>query len=287
MKFLSIGDIMMDVSVVIKSEIEFAGDTRAKVTSQGGGAAANVAVWLAEANQDVFLNTRVGDDQPGEYLLRELANRGVKNSQRQIKGESTGVVVVLVDKNGERSMFPDSGANSGLSLKDLPDLNQFEVTYFSGYALINPQSRRNALEILESLKMPIVIDPGTVGALNNIPLIEIKNWLSHAAVLILNGEEAKYISNKNKILDALKDLKKIVPTVVIKLGDKGAIAIDKEIVEVGIGRKKPIDTTGAGDAFVAGFISQWFKSYDLRDAINQGSILASKCISFVGAWPAK
>ena len=70
-------------------------------------------------------------------------------------------------------------------------------------------------------------------------------------------------------------------------GDKGAIGIDKEIVEVGIGRKKPIDTTGAGDAFVAGFISQWFKSYDLRDAINQGVILASKCISSVGAWPAK
>jgi len=277
----------MDVSVVIKSEIEFSGDTRAKITSQGGGAAANVAVWLAKAKQDVFLNTRVGDDQPGEYLLRELANRGVKNSQRQIKGESTGVVVVLVDKNGERTMFPDSGANSGLSLKDLPDLNQFEVVYFSGYALINPQSRRNALEILESLKMPIVIDPGTVGALKNIPLIEIKNWLSHAAVLILNGEEAKYISNKNKILDALMDLKKIVPTVIIKLGDKGAIGIDKEIVEVGIGRKKPIDTTGAGDAFVAGFISQWFKSYDLRDAINQGVILASKCISSVGAWPAK
>ena len=277
----------MDVSVVIKSEIEFSGDTQAKITSQGGGAAANVAVWLAEANQDVFLNTRVGNDQPGEYLLRELAIRGVKNSQRQIKGESTGVVVVLVDKNGERTMFPDSGANSGLSLKDLPDLNQFDVTYFSGYALINPKSRKNALEILKSLKMPSVIDPGTVGALKNIPLTEIKNWLGHAAVLILNSEEAKYISNKTEILDSLMDLKKIVPTVVIKLGDKGAIAIDKEIIEVEIKPADPIDTTGAGDAFAAGFISSWFKTYNLKDAINQGSNLARKCISSVGAWPPK
>jgi len=191
MTFLCIGDTMMDVSVAINSEISYGGDTRAKISSQGGGAAANVAVWLAEDKQDVFLNVRVGNDQPGDYLLRELSIHGVKNSAKKQKGEATGVVVVLVDKNGERTMFPDSGANSGLSLKDLPDLNQFKAAYFSGYALVNPISRVNAVEILKTLTMPVVIDPGTVGALRNIPLAEVKSWLGLASVLILNEEEAK------------------------------------------------------------------------------------------------
>lgn len=287
MTFLCIGDIMMDVSVTINSEISYGGDTRAKISSQGGGAAANVAVWLAEDKQDVFLNVRVGNDQPGDYLLRELSIHGVKNSAKKQKGEATGVVVVLVDKNGERTMFPDSGANSGLSLKDLPDLNQFKAAYFSGYALVNPISRVNAVEILKTLSIPVVIDPGTVGALRNIPLAEVKSWLGLASVLILNEEEAKFISEKSDVNDALIELKKIVDTVVIKLGGKGAIAIDDQICEVEITREEPVDTTGAGDAFAAGFISSWFANHNLNDAINHGAELARKCIANVGAWPVK
>ena len=287
MSFICIGDTMMDVSVAINSEIEFAGDTRAKISSQGGGAAANVATWLAADNQDVFLNVRVGNDQPGDYLLRELAIHGVKNSAKKLKGESTGVVVVLVDKNGERTMFPDSGANSGLSLKDLPELSQFSAAYFSGYALVNPNSRINALEILKNLNMPIVLDPGTVGALRSLPLDEVRNWLGYASVLILNGDEAKFISGKSEIKEALNALKKIVPTVVIKLGGDGAIAIADEICEVEIKREEPVDTTGAGDAFAAGFMSSWFANHNLKDAINHGAALARKCIANVGAWPVK
>ena len=278
---------MMDVSVAINSEIEFAGDTRAKISSQGGGAAANVATWLAFDKQDVFLNVRVGNDQPGDYLLRELAIHGVKNSAKKQKNESTGVVVVLVDKKGERTMFPDSGANSNLSLEDLPELNGFDAAYFSGYALINPKSRANAIEILQKLPMPIVFDPGTVGALRNIPMSEIKDWLNYASVLILNGEEAKFIADKSDVKEALTELKKLVPTVVIKLGGKGAIAINNEICEVEIERVEPVDTTGAGDAFAAGFISSWFANQNLKDAINHGAELARKNIENVGAWPVK
>ena len=287
MTYLCIGDIMMDVSVAINNEISYAGDTPAKISSQGGGAAANVAVWLAEDKQDVYLNVRVGNDQPGDYLLRELAIHGVKNSAKKQKGQSTGVVVVLVDKNGERTMFPDSGANSGLSLKDLPDLKQFKAVYFSGYALVNPISRVNAVLILKELKIPVVIDPGTVGALRNIELNEVKSWLSYASVLILNEEEAKFIAQTTDVDVALIELRKLVKTVVIKLGGKGAIAIDDEICEVEIDRKEAVDTTGAGDAFAAGLISSWFKNHNLKDAISHGAELARKCIANVGAWPVK
>ena len=129
--------------------------------------------------------------------------------------------------------------------------------------------------------MPVIIDPGTVGALRNIPLAEVKSWLGLASVLILNDEEAKFISEKSDVNDALIELKKIVDTVVIKLGGKGAIAIDDQICEVEIKREEPVDTTGAGDAFAAGFISSWFANHNLNDAINHGAELARKCIANV------
>ena len=286
-EILCIGDAMVDVIVELGEEINIGSDTQSKISMIGGGAAANTACWLGSQKEAVRFVGKVGSDAAGKQFISDLDSFGVSHNDLCSDGAHTGMVVVLVDKNGERTMFPDSGANSSLSLKDLPDLNQFKAAYFSGYALVNPISRANAVEILKTLTMPVVIDPGTVGALRNIPLTEVKSWLSFASVLILNEEEAKFISEKSDVTEALTELKKIVDTVVIKLGGKGAIAMADQICEVEIKREEPVDTTGAGDAFAAGFISSWFANHDLKDAINHGAELARKCIANVGAWPVK
>ena len=59
---------MMDVSVVIDSEIHETGDTRATISTQGGGAAANVATWLSHVGNEVFLCSHAGDDINGHFL---------------------------------------------------------------------------------------------------------------------------------------------------------------------------------------------------------------------------
>ena len=196
----------MDVSVFIDSEIHKGGDTQAFITTQGGGAAANVARWLAHMGCDTFLCSRVADDTNGLILQKELDAFNVRHSDYRVPHEKTGTVVVLVSEDGERTMFPDSGSNSGLSSADLPPLDGFTAAYLSGYALINSQSRTNVLEMIQILKakgIPLVFDPGTVGALRRIPNSMLQEWIRMMDILLLNEEEALYISQISDLHGAL------------------------------------------------------------------------------------
>jgi sugar/nucleoside kinase (ribokinase family) len=289
-QFLCIGDTMMDVSVVIDSEIHEGGDTRASISTHGGGAAANVATWMAALGNGVFLCSRLGDDVNGRFLHQELDEYCVRHSGKLVDGEKTGVVVVLVRENGERTMFPDSAANSGLSKADLPPLENFTAAYLSGYALINPKSRKNVTEMIALIKdagIPVVLDPGTVGALRYVPLSLLHEWISLADILILNEEEALYSAGKDDIESALIVLAGLTPLVVAKRGKRGAMAIFEKVMiaQVSAQDVEVLDTTGAGDSFAAGFMSAWYQDRNLEEALKSGVAQASRCISQVGARP--
>lgn len=289
-KVLCIGDIMLDVTAVVGAPINQGVETRAKISTQGGGAAANVASWLAVSGTPSFLIARVGDDAAGKTVLAELDQYGVENSHTVIPGASTGVVVVLVDALGERTMFPDSGANSGLGLADLPPLDQFTAVYLSGYPLVNPASRAGALEILGTISergLPVVFDPSTVGVLLEVGLKQVRDWLTMVDVVILNEEEAHFLSGKNNPVEAAAVLLELTPLVVIKRGANGALAQARgeSLVQISAVDTQVVDTTGAGDAFAAGFIKSWTVSTDLLAALQSGADLAARCVSLVGSRP--
>ena len=280
----------MDVSVFIDSEIHKGGDTQAFITTQGGGAAANVARWLAHMGCDTFLCSRVADDTNGLILQKELDAFNVRHSDYRVPHEKTGTVVVLVSEDGERTMFPDSGSNSGLSSADLPPLDGFTAAYLSGYALINSQSRTNVLEMIQILKakgIPLVFDPGTVGALRRIPNSMLQEWIRMMDILLLNEEEALYISQISDLHGALIALATKAPVVVIKRGDAGVTAISEQVrtVELPALDVEVIDTTGAGDSFAAGFIASWFDEGIVEKAVENGIAQASRCCAMVGARP--
>ena len=280
----------MDVSVFIDSEIHKGGDTQAFITTQGGGAAANVARWLAHMGCDTFLCSRVADDTNGLILQKELDAFNVRHSDYRVPHEKTGTVVVLVSEDGERTMFPDSGSNSGLSSADLPPLDGFTAAYLSDYALINSQSRTNVLEMIQILKakgIPLVFDPGTVGALRRIPNSMLQEWIRMMDILLLNEEEALYISQISDLHGALIALATKAPVVVIKRGAAGVTAISEQVrtVELPALDVEVIDTTGAGDSFAAGFIASWFDEGIVEKAVENGIAQASRCCAMVGARP--
>ena len=280
----------MDISVVIGSEINASGDTPATISTQGGGGAANVATWLTYLGEDAFLASRIGDDSYGRTLHAELDSYHVRHSAERVLDEKSGVVVVLVNESGERTMFPDSGANSGLSRADLPPLTPFSAVYLSGYALINPKSRAGVTEMILEIKtngLPIALDPGTVGALRLIPASLIKEWVSCADLLFLNEEEALFISEESEIDRALAVLRDLAPLVIVKRGEHGAIAQARgsELVQISARPSEVIDTTGAGDAFAAGFISAWFTLGSVEDSLIAGAESAAISVAMVGARP--
>jgi sugar/nucleoside kinase (ribokinase family) len=289
-KILCVGDVMIDVSVQVPKYGVDGKERRANIQLGGGGAAANVACWLASAKDDPFLITRVGNDFAGRFLIEEIERFGVRHSQQTISEKSTGVVVVLIDETGERTMYPDSGANEGLSLLDLPKEQDFDGAYISGYSLINKNSRSGVIEIIKHLKergVKIWFDPSTVGIMAETNLATIQEWLSLVDVLCLNEEEAAFITGTSNPLTALDLLLGLTPLVVIKRGRLGAIGKvrGEEIVNVPALPTELIDSTGAGDAFMAGLISEYSNSQNLATAINFANELGSKCVTKLGSRP--
>ena len=289
-KILCIGDIMLDVTVLLNRPIVEGLETRAKISTQGGGAAANVASWLSYNKTPAYLVTRVGDDSAGKTVIAELDSYGVEHSAQIIPNANTGVVIVIVGREGERTMFPDSGANAGLGLADLPELSQFSAVYLSAYSLINTQSREGVLQIIEAskaAKLRIILDPATVGVLMEVGESAAIEWLSFIDTIILNEEESHFLTGKENPVDAAAKLLEHVNTVVIKRGSNGALAQNRgdQLIQVEAKKTSVVNTTGAGDAFAAGFISVWAENGPLIDALESGSNLAAQCVALVGARP--
>ena len=188
-KILCIGEVNLDVVAIISSDINYGSDTAAKVSTHGGGAGGNVAAWLRIAGAQSHMLARIGKDAAGVAVRSEFDRLGVTYSEIDVHGAPTGIVVVIVDKDGERSMFPDNGANSGLTLADLPELDSFNAAYISGYALLDPKSRPGILQMIGKIKaagLKIYLDPATVGGMAGVPIAEIRAWINQVHCLLLS-----------------------------------------------------------------------------------------------------
>ncbi len=288
-KILCIGDLALDVISQLKEPINYGNDTASKISSHPGGQAANVATWITRTNSRAHLVARTGNDPVGFALISDLDKYGVEHLNLMHSGRPTGVVVILVDANGERTMFPDNGANAALEVSDLPPLDDVDGVYLSGYALLDFRSRDAVLAMITKVKAagkPIYFDPTTTGAMKIVSRDEVLSWVSSMDGILLNSEEALYLGDATDIEVAEKNLQKYTPLVVIKLGSKGALAVNgNESAKVSAVTTNVVDTTGAGDSFAAGFIPKWLETSDLTQALSAGAALAAKCVASVGARP--
>jgi sugar/nucleoside kinase (ribokinase family) len=288
---LCIGEVNLDVIAVISSAINYGSDTAAKVSMHGGGAGGNVAAWLRVAGAQSHMLARIGQDSAGALIRSEFDRLGVTYSQINVAGAPTGTVVVIVDSDGERSMFPDKGANSGFRLSDLPELSFFNAAYISGYSLLDPKSSSGILQMIGKIKsagLKIYFDPATVGGMAGIPIAEIRSWINQMHCLLLNEDEAKYLSSSNDLAVAMADLLTICPTVLIKRGAAGVTAANRNLPGISLPAvaAEVIDTTGAGDSFAAGFIAADQAGLDFTASLGAALTMAAKCVAIVGARPA-
>ena len=292
-KVLCIGDVMLDVVTkisVLPSQINYGSDTPAKISTHGGGAAGNVAAWLMRTDAQSTIVGHVGNDAAGSALVSEFDALGVQHHNLVVENGHSGVVVVLVDPTGERTMFPDNGANSGLHIGDLPDLDGFNAVYISGYSPLDPLSLPGIKEMIAKIRsagIPIYFDPASVGGMKEVALDEVKSWLPLMSVLLLNEEEALYLSGASDIEVALDYLLQTCEAVVIKRGSHGAIGKSRgrDSIAVPAISTEIADTTGAGDAFAAGFISHFSMNKDLNRALMAGAEIAAQCVAIIGARP--
>ncbi|MFM8843612.1 MAG: carbohydrate kinase family protein [Actinomycetota bacterium] len=289
-RILCIGDAALDVIVKMQTELHIGSDTASHISMHGGGAAANTATWLAQLGHSVYFSCRIGDDAAGRAIAAEFDSRGIEYRREFLSNEKTGVVVVLVNNKGERTMFPDSGANSGIGEIDLPSLKNFDAAYLSGYSLFNPLSTSGVEAMISRIKeaeIPLIFDPASVGTMTVFGHERVLQLLPLMDVAIMNEDEARFLAKSDSLENTLQILTSLIPVVVVKTGSKGARAQMRagDVVTSQTEAIAAIDTTGAGDAFAAGFIPQWLHSHDLLTSMNAGNDLARKCVAIIGARP--
>ena len=282
---------MLDVVAQIPTsphELHLGNDTRTIISTHGGGAAGNTASWLAVLGNDVTMVGRIGNDTAGSAITAEFDALGISYGNIVKEGLHTGVVVCLVDPSGERTMLADNGANAGLEVSDLPALDGVDAIYLSGYAPLAPLSREGVLEMVRTINsrgIPIIFDPATVGGMQGVPVVEILSWCALMDTVIMNEEEAIYLSGLSDLESALNFFVELTPRAIIKRGSAGAIGLERggQIISVAATTSAVVDTTGAGDAFAAGFIDAFTGRRDFSHAIERASAVAGHCVAIVGA----
>jgi ribokinase len=256
-----LGDINLDVIARVSSYPAPGGDglaTRAVV--RPGGSAANVAAGLARLGLKVALIGRVGQDPLGELALAALAEVGVDLSAIQRDPTTmTGLMFIPVTPDGERTMFGYRGANPHTELPaTAPALfDGTRIFHLSGYALLEPPQSRAALQALTLARdagAVLSLDPAHEGVTCCTDMI--RSFLPDLGLLLLNEVEASRLSDQADPLDAARTLVADgVGLVAVKLGPTGCIVASAEgWARLPAFEIDAVDSTGAGDAFDAGFL---------------------------------
>jgi sugar/nucleoside kinase (ribokinase family) len=290
-RLVVLGDVMVDVVCRLDGPIALGSDAPARIEFGCGGSAANVSAWAAVARgagAAPVLAGRIGADERGRSAEAELRAVGVETRLAVDPERPTGTCVVLVGPDGERSMVPDPGANDRLAEEDLPDdvLVEGAHLHLTGYSLVRDGSRaagRAAIARARDRGMSVSVDPSSAALLSPAFMEE----LDGVGLLLPNAEEAAVLSGEEDVERAALVLAARIPEVIVTLGAAGALWTSRgRVCVVDAEGATPLDTTGAGDAFAAGFLIARLSGAGPEQALREGCRLAAVAVRTPGARPA-
>jgi len=249
-----------------------------------GGSAANTIVGLARLGLKTGYIGKVANDREGKLLLEDFRKEGVDTTGVTIASHGrSGVAYGYVDAKGERALYIDPGANDTLTFTeinlDYASNSEFlHLTSFIGEKPFNAQKKL----IKKLSNVEVSFDPGEIYTRRG--LIALKPIIKRSHVVLLNENEVRILTRHNYKEGARILMKEGADMVAVKLGGKGCYVTDgKESFLVEPYQTKVVDTTGAGDAFCAGFLYGLIKGKDLYICAKLGNFVASRCITKMGA----
>ena len=276
-------DMLFKVNRIAKAEEEsFIED----YTEACGGSAANTMVGLARLGCKVGFIGKVANDREGKMQIDCFNTEGVDTSGIiQAKHGKSGVVLGFVDKKGARALYINSGANDTIEPREIKwdYVSQTKFLHLSSF--VGEKSLRTQTKLLSSLPSDVKIsfDPGSVYAQKGFAAIEpiIRNsyvLMPNAVELELLTGEANYCKGADLLIEMG------VKIAAVKLGSKGCYITDgRERLRIEPYRVKVVDTTGAGDAFCAGFLYGLINNKSLYECGQLGNFVASRSVTAMGA----
>ncbi len=265
-----LGDAHIDVVVGVREPVAADTDTRAQASLAVGGQAANVAAWVVALGGASRLIAATATDLAASLVTAELARRGVELVGPRVEG-NTGVVVALSDGGDKRSMLTDRGVGPELSAGAIDPawLDDCSWLHLPGYSLTAEPVRGAAFAAAAAARdrsARLSVDLSSTAAITECGVGEFRKLLASLRPDVLLGNQAE-----TELIGELPEMPGM--TVITKLGAGGVIAGGRHYPAQ---RTRPADSTGAGDAFAAGY---------LVGGVALGLAAAARAVATMGAMP--
>ncbi len=289
-KIVVVGSLNMDLVVQVPN-IPKPGETVLGVNfaTFPGGKGANQAVAAARLGASVTMIGQVGDDTYGEMLVGNLASEGVNTETISIdENNATGVAMITVDEHGQNSIAVASGANFTLTAEDIQSawekIGEIDILVMPLETPI--ETIFKAAELARDQNVPVVLNPAPARSLD-------PDLLSMVDVIVPNEHEvlqiAGYVDSGNtSVEDAARTMINLgVNAVVITLGGNGVMIVDNNpgVMTIPSIKVDVLDTTAAGDSFVAALAVGLVEGKSLRDACYFANAAGAITVTRMGAQP--
>lgn len=258
-----------------------------------GGGGANVALNVARAGYKVILISKIGHNHFEKVILDRLKRASVSVKLSQFEDDYYNLSAVLLTEKGERTIINYQNQHEHL-LNDLywqrvASVHQTKMVYFGNLPDVSLTERKVLIRKLREISQRLIINLGVNDCRRDRD--QLKDFFRFADGLIINRYElADLIRKKAADLNLKNNLLYFLP----EFKDKFLVVTDAEKGSYGYekGRayyfppakvKKIVDTTGAGDAYTAGFISQYLKTANLFLAMKEGTRFAGRILTQIGA----
>jgi len=287
---LVVGDINVDITAPLTAPPAEGEDCLSqKLSFQCGGVGLNAAMALARSGCPVRLVSCVGKDWFADFVLGRAAREGIEVSYVQRSPSvMTGLMFITISPNGQRTFFGSRGACAELRATERLHswLDGVTVLEIAGYAFLTPSSSQCAGQLISKAKARgiwVAVDVGT-GPSREIPekLMQVAREVD---TVFANATEAEALTGQPSAERAFAALEQAgAREVILKLGGEGCLVRDNgKLCGVPPFRVEVVDTTGAGDAFTAGFLAarQW--GWSLRECALFANACGAAATTAMGA----
>jgi ribokinase len=251
-----------------------------------GGSAANAAVGLARLGCKVGFIGKVGCDREADLLIQDFCKEGVDtNGTIRARQGKSGSVMGFVDKKGARALYIDSGVNDTIAFGEINVDYASQAQFLHLTSFVGEKSFQTQKKLLSALpdSVRVSFDPGALYARKGFAYLE--PIIKKTYVLMPNAIELELLTGETDYCKGADFMVgKGVKMVAVKLGGDGCYVTDgreRHLIEAF--KVKVVDTTGAGDAFCAGFLYGLVNDKRLYECGKLGNFVASRCVMKMGA----
>jgi sugar/nucleoside kinase (ribokinase family) len=292
-----VGDLVADVTIATAERPVPGEEVEGAIRLQGGGSAANQAAWLAHLGARVRFGGRVGNDVLGSFLTTDLEARGVECVITVDETRPTGIVAALLDADGERALITHRAANAALHTDDVPGSlwNGARLLVLTGYLFTHPHASGAGQALMTDARrrnVPVALDPASYRLIGRYPgRRRFLDWTAGATWFFPNSSEAAALTGAETDRDAAAVLLDVYEGVAITKGARGCTIATRlrggsNVREIPAPKRvAPMDSTGAGDAFAAGFLFTWLCGTSVERAAEAGLRTAALAVQQIGARP--